>query len=124
MRQPGSSRSINGFEASHPGFNPEEAPFFVAKSSCGTEDSTNFSQNVSFQQVLNIPPPSRGQGFNSPQLHQILGRDYQGLAIKRLSAPFAWGPRFTPAPAPPNIGPRPVIPRVWQFKLPNSPNSA
>jgi hypothetical protein len=25
MRQPGSSRSINGFEASYPGFNPEEA---------------------------------------------------------------------------------------------------
>ena len=47
MRPPGSSRSINGFEASPPKFNPEEAPLLLAKSSGGTQDSTNIPQNLS-----------------------------------------------------------------------------
>jgi hypothetical protein len=58
MRQPGLSRSINGFEASHPGFNPEDAPLFIAKSSRGTEDTQIFLKN-NLSLIFEHTTPSR-----------------------------------------------------------------
>jgi hypothetical protein len=57
MRQPWAPLLKIEFGTFHPGFDAKNVFLFWARSSCVSQDSKNFPQNLSFPQITDIPAP-------------------------------------------------------------------